>query len=152
MSVLEIPTGPPISENKLTYRIHKWKAQRTDAPEHRSITYDHEKGGMEREWADYDTFLDWLATEETMNSIEFIVSQVEHSDMPIWRERRVYRCAREYSGGKITQEKITERGRTIPSKKTGCRCRLTIKHYLHTDTILGKYEDQHDHAIGDDNL
>ena len=152
MSVLEIPTGPPISENKLTYRVHKWKAQRTDAPEHGSITYDHEKEGMEWEWADYNTFLDWLATKETMNSIEFIVSQVEHSDTPIWREWHVYRCAREYSGRKTTQEKITEWGRTIPSKKTGCWCCLTIKRYPHTDTILGKYEDQHDHTIGDDNL
>ena len=24
--------------------------------------------------------------------------------------------------------------------------------YLHTETILGKYEGQHDHALGDDNL
>ena len=152
MSVLKIPTGPPISENKLTYHIHKQKAQCTDAPKHGSITYDHEKGGMEWEWADYDAFLDWLATKETMNSIEFIVSQVECSDMPIWQERRVYRCAQEYSGGKITWEKITKQGRTIPSKKTGCQCHLTIKCYPHTDTILRKYEDQHNHAIGDDNL
>jgi hypothetical protein len=40
----------------------------------------------------------------------------------------------------------------IPSKKTGWQCCLMIKHYLHTDTILGKYEDEHDHAIGDENL
>ena len=66
-----------------------------DAPEHGSITYDREKQGMEWEWVDYDVFLDWLATEETMNSIEFIVSQVECSDMPIWQEWCVYRCARE---------------------------------------------------------
>jgi hypothetical protein len=107
---------------------------------------------MKREWADYDTFLDWLATKEAANSVEFILSQVERSDSLIWRERRVYRCAREYSGGKLNREKITERERTIPSKKTGCRCRLTIKRYPHTDKILGKYEDRHDHAIGDENL
>jgi hypothetical protein len=40
----------------------------------------------------------------------------------------------------------------IPSKKTGCRCRLVIKQYLHTDAILGKYEEKHDHPLGDDNL
>ena len=152
MSTFDIPTGPSITENRLTYRVHKRKAPRAEAPERGSITYDREKGGMEREWVDYDAFLDWLATEETQNSIEFIVSQVERSDSPIWRERRVYRCAREYSGGKHDREKLTEWERTIPSKKTGCRCRLTIKRYPHTDKILGKYEDQHDHAIGDENL
>ena len=40
----------------------------------------------------------------------------------------------------------------IPSKKTGCRCHLTIKLYPDTDKILGKYEEQHDHVIGDENL
>jgi hypothetical protein len=123
-----------------------------EAPEHRSVTYDHKKGGMKQEWVDYNVFLDWLATEESMNSMEFILSQVEHSDLPIWWEQRVYWCAQEYSGGKHDQEKITERERTIPLKKTGCQCCLTIKHYLHTNTILGKYEDEHDHAIGDENL
>jgi hypothetical protein len=107
---------------------------------------------MKREWADYNTFLDWLATKETMNSIEFILSQVERSDLPIWWEQHVYRCAQEYSGGKYDQERLTQWERTIPLKKTGCRCCLTIKHYLDTNTILGKYKDQHDHAIGDDNL
>ena len=29
---------------------------------------------------------------------------------------------------------------------------LTIKMYLHTDKILGKYDEEHDHMIGDDNL
>jgi hypothetical protein len=152
MATFHIPTGPPISENRLTYCAHRRKAPHTEAPEPGSITYDCEKGGMKREWADYDTFLDWLATEEAANSVEFILSQVERSDLPIWQERRVYRCAREYSGGKLNREKITERERTIPSKKTGCRCCLMIKHYLHTDKILGKYEDRHDHAIGDENL
>ena len=36
--------------------------------------------------------------------------------------------------------------------KTGCWSCLTIKLYLNTETILGKYEDQHNHALGDDNL
>ena len=149
MPTFEIPTGPPIAENKLTLRTHKRKALRAEAPKRGSITYDREKGGMTREWADADAFLTWLAAEEMEKSIELIVSQVERSDSPIWRERRVYRCARGYTGGKYN---ITEPERTIPSKKTGCRCRLTIKLYLDTDKILGKYDEQHDHTIGDENL
>ena len=37
-------------------------------------------------------------------------------------------------------------------KKTGCQCCLTIKRYPHTETILGRYEDRHNHALGDNNL
>jgi hypothetical protein len=152
MPTFDIPTGPSITKNRLAYHTHKWKAPHAEAPEHGSITYDHEKGGMKQEWADYTAFLDWLATKETNNSIEFILSQVEHSDLPIWQEWRMYKCTQEYSGGKHDWEKITQWERTIPSKKTGCWCHLMIKRYPHTDTILGKYEDQHNHAIGDENL
>jgi hypothetical protein len=34
----------------------------------------------------------------------------------------------------------------------GCHFQLTIKQYPHTETILRKYEGQHDHVLGDDNL
>ena len=152
MSGFDIPTGPSITENKLTYRVHKQKACRAEAPERGSITHDLEKGGMTREWADADAFLAWLATEETDKAIELILSEVEQSDSPIWWERRVYRCTREFTGGKKHQQKTTKSERVIPSKKTGCRCRLTIKLYPHTDKILGKYDEEHDHAIGDKNL
>ena len=105
-----------------------------------------------REWADADVFLTWLAAEELEKCIELIVSQVEQSDSLIWQERRVYQCAREYTGGKYDCQRITKWERMIPSKKTGCRCHLTIKLYPDTDKILRKYEEQHDHAIGDENL
>ena len=120
MSTFEILTGPSISENKLTYRVHSRKAPGTDAPKRGSITYNREKGGMTREWADADAFLTWLAAEELEKSIELIVSQVERSDSPIWRERRVYRCAREFTGGKQGRQRTTQWERTIPGKKTGC--------------------------------
>ena len=152
MRTFEIPTGPSVSENKLTYSSQKQKARCTPAPKRGSITYDRKKGGMTREWADHDEFLAWLAAEQTEKAIELIVNQTEKSEGPIWRERRVYRCGREYSGGKSTYQKINQWERTIPSKKTGCRCRLTIKRYPGVETVLGKYVDEHDHALGDDNL
>ena len=105
-----------------------------------------------QEWADIDAFLTWLATEEAEKSIQLIVSQVKRSDSSIWRERRVYRCAREFTGRKKDRQNITRLEWAIPLTKTGCRCTLTIKMYLHTDKILGKYNEEHDHTIGDDNL
>jgi hypothetical protein len=109
---------------------------------------------MNLEWANEDAFLAWRAAEESEKTIELIVSKVVHSDSPIWRERRVLKCSREWACGRPAQNKAAEgkRDRKIPSKKTGCRCRLTIKLYQHTDTILGKYENEHDHPLGEDNL
>ena len=97
---LQIPTGPTIAENKLTYSVHNWKACRADGPECESFAYDQEKGGMTREWADIDAFLTWLAIKEAKKSIQLIVSQVKQSDLSIWRERCVYRCTREFTGRK----------------------------------------------------
>ena len=152
MPTFEIPTGPTIGENKLAYSVHNRKARRAEVPERGSFAYDRQKGGMTREWADTDAFLTWLATEEAEKSIKLVVSQIKRSDSSVWRERRVYRCAREFMGWKKDRQNITQSERAIPSKKTGCRCCLTIKMYPQTDKILGKYDEEHDHTIGDENL
>jgi hypothetical protein len=64
----------------------------------------------------------------------------------------MFRCLHEFTGGKTDYQNKYHQDWKIPSKKTGCRCHLTIKHYLQTDAILGKYEEEHDHPVGDDNL
>ena len=64
----------------------------------------------------------------------------------------MYRCAREFTSSKKDRQNITRLERAIPLKKTGCQCTLTIKMYLHTDRILRKYDEEHDHTIGNDNL
>jgi len=48
--------------------------------------------------------------------------------------------------------KNPDRGRTIPSKKTGCHCEVLIKQYPHTSTVLGHYVANHDHEIGAANI
>ena len=156
MPSFEIPTGPSISERGTTYLVSDAKLRRgkrptTTAP-YGSITYDREKGTMPLEWENEDEFLVWLAAEEHMKTIKFIVSVTEQSDSPNWRARRTYRCSREFSGGKLDRENVHQWDRKIPSMKTGCQCRLIIKQYPHTRTILGKYDGQHDHPLGDENL
>ena len=152
MPTFEIPTGSSISKNKLTYCIHKQKAPCAKAPKHRSFTYNHEKGGMTHEWADADMFLTWLTAKELEKAMELIVSQVEQLDSLIWQEWHMYQCTREYIGRKYHDcHRTTKWERIIPSK-TGCWCHLTIKLYPDTDKILKKYEEEHDHAIGNENL
>jgi FAR1 DNA-binding domain len=71
----------------------------------------------------------------------------------LWTEKRYYVCSRGLSGGASKyQKKHPERQRKIESKKTGCRCKLLIKLYPHTSTILGRYQDEHNHEVGIANI
>ncbi|KAI9437107.1 hypothetical protein BJY52DRAFT_1196649 [Lactarius psammicola] len=99
-------------------------------PPYGSITYDHKRGEMTLEWANEDEFLVWLAAKEHEKTIKLI----------------------EFSGGKPKRENTHQWDWKIPSMKTGCQCHLIVKQYPHTETILGKYEGQHNHALGDENL
>ena len=81
------------------------------------------------------------------HSIELISSMASRGGQ-VWTLRHVYVCAREWSGGENLYEKKTKQGRKIPSKKTGCPCRIVIKCYPGTKVVLGRYENRHDHPIG----
>lgn len=156
MPTFEIPTAPSFPERGcLVSEPHarRRKCAVTKSP-YGSMAYDREKGTMPLEWENEDEFLGWLAAEEHENTFQLIVSRTEASDSPNWQVQRVHRCSREFSGGKHKkkQEGTKPSNRKISTKKTGCRFRLTIKHYPDTETIRGKYEGQHDHALGDDNL
>jgi hypothetical protein len=64
-------------------------------------------------------------------AIELVVSHTAHSESPLWQERRIMKCTREWTGGQPVQNKSGTKGkdRKIPSKKSGCQCQLTIKLY-----------------------
>ncbi len=156
MPTFEIPTGPSITERGHSYLVSDAKLRRSKCPvtkpPYGSIMYDHEKGEMSLDWANEDEFLVWLAAKEHKNTIKFILSHTEESGSPNWQAQRKYRCSHEFSGRKTDHENIHQWDRKIPSMKTGCQCHLIIKLYLDTKTILGKYEAQHNHALGNDNL
>jgi hypothetical protein len=161
MPTFEIAVGPPITENRSTFRTPGIDRRQIEDPattaRYGSITHDRKRGKMTMEWANEGEFLAWLAAEESDKSIELIVSHTAHSDSPLWRARRILKCSREWTGGQPAQNKSaatasSRQNRKIPSKKTGCRCCLTIKLYRHTETILGKYENEHNHPLGDENL
>lgn len=163
MPTFDIAVGPSVAENLRTYRTPKIDRRQTEDPATTlrcgSITHDRKRGNMPLEWSNEEDFRTWLAAEESEHAIELIVSHTAHSDSPLWRERRILKCAREWTGGRPVQNQsgpeakdVRIQERKIPSKKTGCRCQLTIKFYRHTPTILGKYKTTHDHPLGDQNL
>jgi len=117
-----------------------------------SFNYDQEQGDYPMEWSDLAAFNVWHQKEELCYSIELILSMVKCRG-PLWTERWVYICSCQMSGGqKKYEKKNLGWHHKINSKKTGCHCRIAIKLYSHTDTILGNYMNTHDHEIGSGNI
>ena len=159
MQTFEIPTGPSITKMGGLHLLLEAKVcphkRPVTRPLYGSITYDQQKGVMPLEWANEQEFLAWLTAEETENTIKFILSNTEASDSSAnWQARCIYRCSQEFSGGKshYNYKNTTKQDQKIPSIKAGCQRCLTIKYYPNTETILGKYEGEHNHTLGNDNL
>jgi hypothetical protein len=111
-----------------------------------SFNWDRENGWV-MEWAGIAEFDTWLREEQLAKSIEFTVSSTKPGTW-LWTKKLTYVCSRQMSGGKKKDEgKYPDRQRKIDSKKTGCLCQIQIKFYPHTQTILGRYTQEHDHEI-----
>ena len=140
MATLEITIGPSVADNLRTYQNQGTDRRPIDpATTLRcgSITHDRKHGKMPSEWKDEDDFRAWLEAEESDKGIELIISHVAHSELPIWQEWRILKCSCEWTGGWQAQHNpgssaAVEQDRKFPSKKMGCRCRLTLKFYQHT--------------------
>jgi hypothetical protein len=114
----------------------------------RSFYYDRVRGGYPMEWTGPAEFEVWCREEELAYSIELIPSNTVHRGK-LWTLKQTYVCSRQPSGGpKKYQKKFPDWQWKIESKKMGCRCRIIIKSYPHTSTILGRYVSEHDHEIG----
>ena len=120
-----------------------------------SITYDREENGYNLEWETRADFESWLTHEQQANGIE-----IRRSLTKLSKARRVYltnetfRCTRNEIGGTKPYVKKTARERKIESKriKGGCPCYVKIKTYPDTNIVLGKYNFNHSHPTGKDNL
>jgi hypothetical protein len=114
-----------------------------------SFIYDRDpkKGGYGLEWGNLAEFEAWLRKEELDHTVQFNLARTANGS-DIWTQRRTYKCARAPSGGPTGYEKKNDWHRKIDSKKTGCGSCVVIKIYPHTQTILGRYHEEHDHEIG----
>lgn len=117
------------------------------------ITQDREKRRPSHEWNSLEEFHAWRVNEELDYGIELRLSSTRHSGGPLWHEKRIYSCSRQGTGGQSKYvRKRMDRIMKLPSKRTGCGCRVKIKTYPHVSTVLGWYQSEHDHAIGIANL
>ena len=117
-----------------------------------SFNYDHEKGNFLMRWANIAEFDAWRWMEELAYSIEFITTWVTNGKA-LYLEKCDYVCSCQASRGEVPyQKKHPDRQCKIRSKKSGCTCQITIKHYHHTEMILGQYAEEHDHELGVENI
>jgi hypothetical protein len=113
-----------------------------------SFNYDREKGGFAHEWSSLAEFDAWRRQEELAYSIKLVTAWTGPGGR-LFTQKKIYCCSCQQTGGnRHYQKKFPDRYRKIESKKTGCHCQLTIKLYPHTQTILGRYEADHDHELG----
>jgi hypothetical protein len=119
-----------------------------------SITYDREEGGYNLEWESRADFNEWLTHEQAAIGIELRLSKTRQGKTKLYSRSETYSCACNGTGGKSRYVKKTTREWKIESKRIegGCPCFVQIKTYPHTNTIMGKYNHDHSHTTGKDNL
>ena len=105
-------------------------------------------------WPTWEHFDVWLKKEQHEKGIELIRKNIRRAspDHP-WQEQHEFVCARQ---GAVSLPKYTlkhpEWNRNMPSKRSGCPCRLTVKIYPGTAEVLSMYKQEHTQMIGNDNL
>ena len=115
-----------------------------------NFNYNQESSKDPHEWANMAKFDTWRRAKELTYSIKLIAATVAH-EKTLWKQQHHYICSCEPSGGS-TQKERPEQCTHFQSKKAGCDCKIVIKSYPHMPTILGRYEEEHDHDVGLANL
>ena len=117
-----------------------------------SFNYDREKGNFPMRWANIAEFDAWCWMEELAYSIEFITIWVINGKA-LYLENHNYVCSHQVSRREVPyQKKHPDQQHKIRSKKSGCACQITIKHYHHTEMILGWYAEEYDYELDVENI
>jgi hypothetical protein len=110
--------------------------------------------GYSLHWPTWQDFEVWLKREQRDHGIEFVRKNIRKAgpNLP-WMERHEFVCTRQGAGSAPRYTpKHPERKRNVPSKRSGCPCRLTVKTYPGSQEVLGMYNEEHTHDIGNENL
>jgi hypothetical protein len=110
--------------------------------------------GYTLRWKSWEQFNVWFVEEKRSKCIDFVRKNCRKGTLGVgWLERHEFVCSRQGSGSRskyVPQKQYKDR--LIPSKRTGCPCRLTVKTYPDTLEVLGMYNDDHAHHIGEENI
>ncbi|KAJ7092325.1 hypothetical protein B0H15DRAFT_777313 [Mycena belliarum] len=130
------------------FRVHP----NPTSPVKGSFQSDLDSGKFQKRWETLQDFDKWLSDEQRRLAIELrLVNTDTRSDR--YTQKRRFVCSRAGTGGKKTYVKIhPEWTRKREGKRTDCGCSLIVKNYPGVSIVLGKYNDAHNHALGNANL
>jgi hypothetical protein len=103
-------------------------------------------------WDSFRDFEVWLANEQQTHAIELRLVNTYMNSLQYDRQLR-YVCSRGGTGGKKSYLKLhPEWNCKIENKRTDCQCSLLVKQYPARSTVLGAYNSDHNHELGNANL
>ncbi|EDR01871.1 uncharacterized protein LACBIDRAFT_332839 [Laccaria bicolor S238N-H82] len=118
-----------------------------------TFEYDRENG-YDLQWDSWAEMESFVCAEEERKNIELVRKEIWRNKRPNkrWVETHYFVCARQGAGGasKYTKKKPGWT-RSVPLKRTRCDCRLTVKTYPGMSVVLGAYQSEHMHMIGQEN-
>jgi hypothetical protein len=103
-------------------------------------------------WDSFHDFEVWLAQEQQTHAIKLRLVNTYLNSNHYVRQLR-YVCSRGGTGGKKAYVKLhPDWNRKIQNKGTDCECCLLVKQYPGTPIVLGAYNNDHNHELGNANL
>ncbi|KAH9054207.1 hypothetical protein EDB87DRAFT_1551220, partial [Lactarius vividus] len=113
--------------------------------------------GFDLEWDSLEDFHKWRENEQRAHGIELHTAHTKRpcgsaKQSTVFSQSHLFVCARQGTSGTKQYEKTTDRAaRDTKRIESGCPCRIRIKIYPHTSTVLGRYDPDHSHPTGKDN-
>ncbi|PPR02766.1 hypothetical protein CVT24_002240 [Panaeolus cyanescens] len=103
-------------------------------------------------WTTLEEAEKWMKEEAEVNVFNFsscATRRPKPGSATTWLQKRRYICSRGTTGGPSKYSRKTKQKRKVPSKKTGCSCRLTLS--IYKDRVEGFYRSSHNHPLGNSN-
>src|SRR6202050_1823592 len=101
-------------------------------------SYDLARGKYNLSWDSMEAMQIWLLKEQEDKLVELRLKEVKRDNTGVkgWKAKHCYVCARQGTGGESKYEKKNpEWGRKVPTKRSGCACRLVVKTYPNTSKV-----------------
>lgn len=118
-----------------------------------SFEWDIQSRWFTHRWESLDEFTGWLESEKLENTVELLCRNITKSRSGAFLLKKHYVCARNSKRDKKRASKSApDSGRKKSTKRTGCQCALTIKTYPNTSEVLGHFQSDHSHELGNANL
>ncbi|KAJ7596229.1 hypothetical protein C8J56DRAFT_738006, partial [Mycena floridula] len=125
-----------------------------------SFEYDH-VCDFSISWDSVDVMKTWLHCKQQKRGFELRLKDTRYNPLTpkypasFWTETYYYVCPHQgTSGASHYVKKNPDCQQNVPNKQLdgSCLCRLTVKTYPGTSTVLGSFNDQHSHELGEANL